>query len=353
MLQTTPENFDDVWRVAVGANYRVNDRWMVRAGSHSSVAGNDVDRTPRLPDSTHWSPSVPNKHSKDLIVDAGFTYIIVEDSTINTNAGSTAQYGLLRGNYDSNVVIFSIQAALPLGRIGRRCNPHSALADWELRRKLETTPQAARTRFLAQANALRRAAGVSRPRVFRRTVHVRSVRCRPRAAVLGAGVMGAQIAAHLSNAGVPVVLYDLAAKDGDPDGIVRKALAGLAKLEPAPLAAKDRAAGIEAANYDRDLARLAECDLVIEAIAERVDWKRELYAKVAPHLASHAVLATNTSGLSLATLSEALPDGVRPRFCGVHFFNPAYMHLVELVPGPRPSPGCSMPRASHHDARKA
>src|SRR4030095_6145790 len=102
-------------------------------------------------------------------------------------------------------------------------------------------------------------------------------------AVLGAGVMGAQIAAHLANANVPVVLFDLAAKEGDPNGIVNKALEGLKKLEPAPLATKDRIAYIDAANYDRDLGRLGNCDLVIEAIAERMDWKRDLYAKIGPH----------------------------------------------------------------------
>src|ERR1700675_2329603 len=109
-------------------------------------------------------------------------------------------------------------------------------------------------------------------------------------AVLGAGVMGAQIAAHLVNAGVPVVLFDLAAKEGDPNAIVNKALAGLAKLEPSPLATADRLAYIDAANYDRDLARLAGCDLVIEAIAERMDWKRDLYAKIGAHLAPHAIV---------------------------------------------------------------
>ena len=153
-----------------------------------------------------------------------------------------------------------------------------------------------------------------------------------RAAVLGAGVMGAQIAAHLVNAGVRVVLFDLAAKEGDPDGIVRKALSGLAKLEPAPLAGADRASYIDAANYDRDLAQLAGCDLVIEAIAERMDWKRDLYAKIGPHLAPHAIFASNTSGLSINALAQALPAAVRPRFCGIHFFNPPrYMHLVELI----------------------
>ena len=151
-------------------------------------------------------------------------------------------------------------------------------------------------------------------------------------AVLGAGVMGAQIAAHLANANVPVVLFDLAAKEGDPNGIVNKALAGLAKLEPSPLATADRVAYIDAANYDRDLAALAGCDLVIEAIAERMDWKRDLYAKVAPHLAPHAIVASNTSGLSINALADALPAAIRPRFCGIHFFNPPrYMHLVELI----------------------
>jgi len=151
-------------------------------------------------------------------------------------------------------------------------------------------------------------------------------------AVLGAGVMGAQIAAHLANANVPVVLFDLAAKEGDPNGIVNKALAGLAKLEPSPLATADRVAYIDAANYDRDLAALAGCDLVIEAIAERMDWKRDLYSKVAPHLAPHAIVASNTSGLSINALADALPAAVRPRFCGIHFFNPPrYMHLVELI----------------------
>ena len=128
--------------------------------------------------------------------------------------------------------------------------------------------------------------------------------------------MGAQIAAHFANAGIPAVLYDLPAKEGDPNGLVTKAIAGLAKLEPAPLAAKDRAAAIEAANYGNDLARLAQCDLVIEAIAERLDWKRDLYEKIAPHLAPDAILASNTSGLSLAALSEAVPEALRPYMGG-------------------------------------
>ncbi len=147
--------------------------------------------------------------------------------------------------------------------------------------------------------------------------------------------MGAQIAAHLVNAGVPAVLFDLPAKEGDPYGIVRKGIDGLAKLEPAPLGTKDLAAKIVPAHYGADLALLAECDLVIEAIAERLDWKRDLYARIAPHLAPTAILASNTSGLSLAALSDAVPAELRSRFCGIHFFNPPrYMHLCELIAGP-------------------
>lgn len=153
-----------------------------------------------------------------------------------------------------------------------------------------------------------------------------------KAAVLGAGVMGAQIAAHLANAGVPVVLFDLPAKEGDKNGIVRKALDGLKKLDPAPLASKAKLKFIDAANYDEHLPLLAGCDLIIEAIAERMDWKNDLYAKIAPHLSSTAIVASNTSGLSMNALAQGLPEAIRPRFCGIHFFNPPrYMHLVEII----------------------
>ncbi len=159
-------------------------------------------------------------------------------------------------------------------------------------------------------------------------------------AVLGAGVMGAQIAAHLANAAVPVVLFDLAAKEGDANAIVRNAIDKLKKLEPPPLAAKDRWATIDAANYDRNLGELAGCDLVIEAISERMDWKKALYEKVAPHVGPQAIFASNTSGLSINALGEACPPTLRPRFCGIHFFNPPrYMHLVELIAQKATDPG--------------
>jgi 3-hydroxyacyl-CoA dehydrogenase len=154
-----------------------------------------------------------------------------------------------------------------------------------------------------------------------------------KAAVLGAGVMGAQIAAHLTNAGVDTVLFDLPAKEGHPDGIVQKAIANLAKLSPAPLASKSLAEAITPANYETGLEHLKGCDLIIEAIAERMDWKQDLYKKIAPFVADHAVLASNTSGLGINKLAEVLPEQLRHRFCGVHFFNPPrYMHLAELIP---------------------
>ncbi len=154
-----------------------------------------------------------------------------------------------------------------------------------------------------------------------------------RAAVLGAGVMGAQIAAHLTNAGVDTVLFDLPAKEGDPNGVVLKALAGLAKLSPAPLASRSLAEAITPANYETELEQLRDCDLIIEAIAERMDWKQDLYRKIAPFVSANAVLASNTSGLGINKLAEVLPEELRPRFCGVHFFNPPrYMHLAELIP---------------------
>ena len=154
-------------------------------------------------------------------------------------------------------------------------------------------------------------------------------------AVLGAGVMGAQIAAHLVNVKVPVVLFDLPAKEGPKNGIVTKAVEGLKKLKPSPLGVPEDAALIQQANYEEHLELLKECDLVIEAIAERMDWKLDLYKKIAPYVAPHAIVASNTSGLSITKLSEALPEEIKPRFCGIHFFNPPrYMYLVELIPTP-------------------
>lgn len=153
-------------------------------------------------------------------------------------------------------------------------------------------------------------------------------------AVLGAGVMGAQIAAHCVNAKVPVVLFDLPGKEGTPkNGIVLRAIENLKKMSPAPFGDKADAELIQVANYEDNLDLLAGCDLIIEAIAERMDWKHDLYKKVAPHIAANAIFASNTSGLSINKLAEGFDADLKARFCGVHFFNPPrYMHLVELIP---------------------
>jgi len=157
-----------------------------------------------------------------------------------------------------------------------------------------------------------------------------------RAAVLGAGVMGAQIAAHMTSAGIDTVLFDLAAEGSSPDArnaVATKAIANLGKLSPAPLASKLFGELITPANYDDSLELLRGCDLIVEAIAERMDWKQALYRRIAPFVSPDAVLASNTSGLGINALADVLPEELRHRFCGVHFFNPPrYMHLAELIP---------------------
>lgn len=158
-------------------------------------------------------------------------------------------------------------------------------------------------------------------------------------AVLGAGVMGAQIAAHCVNAGIETLLFDLASKEGSPDALIDKAIANLGKLKPTPLGTPQAAAFLQAKNYEQNLNDLADCDLVIEAIAERLDWKEDLYRRIAPHLNKHCIIVSNTSGLSVNQLSTVLPETFREHFCGVHFFNPPrYMHLAELIPADSTAP---------------
>ncbi len=158
-------------------------------------------------------------------------------------------------------------------------------------------------------------------------------------AVLGAGVMGAQIAAHLVNAKVDTILFDLPAREGPKNGIALRAIDGLKKINPAPLGHPELAACIRPANYEDDLELLRGCDLIVEAIAERMDWKHDLYRRVAPFIGDDAIFATNTSGLSIGRLGEGFDAALRTRFCGVHFFNPPrYMHLVELIATPATDP---------------
>ncbi len=152
-------------------------------------------------------------------------------------------------------------------------------------------------------------------------------------AVLGAGVMGAQIAGLTASAGIETRLFDLNSE------LVKKAITHLGSLRPDPIGTKETALSILPRNYDDHIKELSECDLIIEAIGERLDWKESLYQRITPHLNSKTILVTNTSGLSINTLSLFLPDKYRKRFCGVHFFNPPrYMHLAELIPSSYTTP---------------
>lgn len=154
-----------------------------------------------------------------------------------------------------------------------------------------------------------------------------------RIAVLGAGTMGSRIAAHMANAGFPVLLLDM------DNGLTARALDALKKSKPAALAAPEFASRIATGNFQDDLARLRDCDWVIEAVAENLEIKHALLGRVAPHLHAAALLTTNTSGLPIAEIARALPGDLRPRFFGTHFFNPPrYMQLVEIIAAPESDP---------------
>jgi 3-hydroxyacyl-CoA dehydrogenase len=169
-----------------------------------------------------------------------------------------------------------------------------------------------------------------------------------RVGVLGAGVMGAAIAAHLANAGLDVLLLDRAPDaltDEETargltlaDATVRNRFAALGvgralTARPAPFFLPADAGRITPGNFDDDLPSLQGCDWVIEAVVEHPGIKAAVLRRAAPHLAPHALLTTNTSGLSVSRLAAALPAELRPRFFATHFFNPPrYLRLVELVP---------------------
>ena len=154
-----------------------------------------------------------------------------------------------------------------------------------------------------------------------------------RAAVLGAGTMGSRIAAHLANAGIPTLLLDIVpAGAGDRNRLAKCALDALTKAKPAAFYETSLVSLVTPGNFEDDLPKLAECDWVVEAVAENLGIKTALLAKVVPHLHPVAVLTTNTSGLPVKQIAAALP-GHRERFFGTHFFNPPrYMRLLEIIP---------------------
>lgn len=147
------------------------------------------------------------------------------------------------------------------------------------------------------------------------------------AAVLGAGAMGAQIAAHAANAGLSVLLLDLDA------GTARDGLRRARGLKPDPFFTPETARRIATGGFDADLPRIGGCDWIVEAVVERLDVKRELLARVEPHRAEHAVVSSNTSGIPIGSLAAGRGAAFRRRWLGTHFFNPPrYLPLLEIVP---------------------
>ncbi len=165
-----------------------------------------------------------------------------------------------------------------------------------------------------------------------------------RAAVLGSGVMGSALAAHLTNAGIPTLLLDIAPPagskvKGDPasreyrDAYARAGLERALKSKPAAFYSAARARRVTIGNLEDDVTKLRECDWILEAVVEKLDIKRALFERIAPHLKESAIVTTNTSGLSITDMAAVLPEALRARFLGTHFFTPPrYLHLLELIP---------------------
>ena len=177
-----------------------------------------------------------------------------------------------------------------------------------------------------------------------------------RVAVIGAGVMGSGIAAHLANAGVPCLLLDIVppnlseSEKKDPSARNRFAQGGLdkaLKARPAAFFHPSNARLVTTGNTEDDLAKVAECDLIIEAILEQVEPKRALFAKLDPLLKADAIVASNTSGLRISSMLEGRSERFKKHFAVMHFFNPVrYMKLLELVAGPETDPAV-MARVRH------
>src|SRR3979411_1127108 len=156
-----------------------------------------------------------------------------------------------------------------------------------------------------------------------------------RVAVLGAGTMGARIAAHFANAGIPAVLLDIALP-GQPDrnAAAKKGIENAAKQKPAGFFTEAAVARVAPGNFDDALGKVSECDWIIEAVTENLEIKRALWERVEPLRKPEAVVSTNTSGIPLAQISEGFSSEFRRNFLGTHFFNPPrYLHLAEVIPG--------------------
>ena len=166
-------------------------------------------------------------------------------------------------------------------------------------------------------------------------------------AVLGAGTMGSRIAAHCANAGIPAVLLDIVppgtaadAPRAERNKFVLAAMEGLKKLKPAAFFSPDAARLLTLGNFDDDMAQIASCDWIIEVVAENLEIKRNLLAKVLVHRKPGTITTTNTSGLPIAEIVEGLDEDLQKHWFGTHFFNPPrYMRLLEIIPTAKADPG--------------
>ena len=149
-----------------------------------------------------------------------------------------------------------------------------------------------------------------------------------KAAVLGSGVMGAQIAGQLANAGIPSLLFDINQE------LAEQGIKNLTTLKPAPLFNKKNTSLITPCNYDEHIEKISEADWVLEAVAEKIEIKHAVYENILQHLKETSILTSNTSGIPLKDLIKVMPDNLKQRFMITHFFNPPrYMYLLELVKG--------------------
>jgi len=172
-----------------------------------------------------------------------------------------------------------------------------------------------------------------------------------RAAVLGAGAMGSRIAAHLANAGVPVLLLDLA-QPGAEITLAAKVIASLLNARPAAFYDPASAALITPGDFDLGLPQIENCDWIIEAVSEDLAIKQALLERIQPHLGPASIVTTNTSGLPVAAIAAKTSPAFRRRWFGAHFFNPPrYMRLLEIIPTPESDPGLVASIAEFADRR--
>ncbi|MGB7190164.1 MAG: 3-hydroxyacyl-CoA dehydrogenase family protein, partial [Acidobacteriaceae bacterium] len=163
--------------------------------------------------------------------------------------------------------------------------------------------------------------------------------------------MGSRIAAHLANAGVPVLLLDLAQPKSEPS-LASRAIGSLLKAKPAAFYDAASAALITPGDFDHDLPELKFCDWIVEAVAEDLAVKQALLERIQPHLVPEAIVTTNTSGLSIGAIARKASPEFRRRWFGTHFFNPPrYMRLVEVIPTSETDAGAAAAIADFVDRR--